>query len=193
MHGVASSASLARTFVACALAVAGLTACGGCPQSSGEGGGGGSASTGSGGEGNPEGTTATGEHTVVDSQSPGAHETPEHDLVFDDHALSAAPSDAPPERLTQEMISHIVTGQTADIIQCYELALHRDASAAGRVVLRMHISASGNVVSTEVADNTVGDDEVGTCIAEHAQHWHFPESQHDIAVTYPFQLSPSAS
>ena len=179
-------AASARACVACVLAL-GLVACGGCPRE------GGTTSSAEGAEGTELGndaTTAGDEHPQVASQGPEAHETPAHDLVFDDHALSAGPSDAPPERLTQEMISHIVQGQIADVLQCYEAGLHRDAAAQGRVVVLMHISASGNVVSTEVSESSIADQAVGACIATHAQHWHFPESQHDIAVTYPFVLTP---
>ncbi|AKF08392.1 FHA/TonB domain protein [Sandaracinus amylolyticus] len=131
------------------------------------------------------------ESTVVASQGPTAHETPQHDLEFDEQVVTASPSDAPPERLTPEIVQHVVTGQLTDVHQCYENALHAAPGTAGRVAVLMHISSTGNVVSTEVAENTTGIDTLGTCIAEHAQHWHFPEAAHDIAVRYPFALQPA--
>ncbi|UJR79017.1 AgmX/PglI C-terminal domain-containing protein [Sandaracinus amylolyticus] len=137
------------------------------------------------------GNTAGSESTAVASQGPTAHETPEHNLEFDEQVVTASPSDAPPERLTPEIVQHVVTGQLTDVHQCYENALHATPGTAGRVAVLMHISATGNVVSTEVAENTTGVDTLGTCIAQHAQHWHFPEAAHDIAVRYPFSLQPA--
>ena len=136
-------------------------------------------------------TAGAEEVAVVPSQGPTAHETPEHNLDFDEQLVTASPSDAPPERLTPEIVQHIVTGQLTDVHQCYENALHEAPGTAGRVAVLMHISATGNVVSTEVAENTTGVDALGTCIATHAQHWHFPEAAHDIAVRYPFVLQPA--
>lgn len=164
-------------------AAVGGTACGGsCPpaESAGEGGG---ANAGAGGE--------TESVPTVAHQGPTAHETPEHNLEFDDHLVNASPSDAPPERLTPEIVEHIVQGQIPDVHQCYENALHVSAATTGRVVVLMHISATGNVVSSEVGENTTGNDALGQCISEHVQHWHFPEAAHDISVRYPFVLQPT--
>ncbi len=174
------------TSLVCLVASMCLAACGGCP----EGRGGGAAT--SGGDtvaANPSGATSD----VAPSQGPSAHETPEHNLDFDDHSVHASASDAPPERLTPDLVRHIIQGQLPDVHQCYEAALVRDATLSGRVVISMHISQTGNVVATEVAETTIADAAVGTCIAEHARHWHFPEAQHDIAVRYPFVLAPASA
>lgn len=169
------------TGIAVLMALAGGCAGGNCPRE-------GAASTG--GNASAGGESAT---TPVASQGPAAHETPEHNLEFEDHTVTASPSDAPPERLTPDLIEHIVQGQIPDVHQCYENALHAAPTTTGRVTVLMHISASGNVVSTEVAENTTGVDTLGECIAEHIQHWHFPEAAHDIAVRYPFLLQPASS
>lgn len=151
---------------------------GNCPRGEAAGGGAGNAGAG-------------GETAVVAHQGPTAHETPEHDLEFDDHVVTASPSDAPPERLTPEIIEHIVQGQIGDVHQCYENALHATAGIRGRVLVLMHVSATGNVVSSEIGENTTGNDALGECIAGHVQHWHFPEAAHDISVRYPFVLTPT--
>ncbi len=126
-------------------------------------------------------------------QGPAAHETPQHDLEFEDHTVTASPSDAPPERLTPELIEHIVLGQIPDIHQCYENALVGHPDLTGRVVVLMHIHASGNVVGAEVGENTLGENGAGVaeCIVEQVDDWHFPTAAHDIAVRYPFVLVPA--
>ncbi|MDQ3038081.1 MAG: AgmX/PglI C-terminal domain-containing protein [Myxococcota bacterium] len=168
-----------------ATAMWGGTGCGGSCPSADATGESGAANAGAGGE-------TPGVATVA-HQGPTAHETPEHNLEFDDHVVGASPSDAAPERLTPEIIEHIVQGQIPDVHQCYENALHASAAITGRVVVLMHISATGNVVSSEVGENTTGSDGLAECISEHVQHWHFPEAAHDISVRYPFLLQPTTA
>lgn len=156
----------------CALAAPTLVACGGCPR------------------GNQR-TLTEAERQQVADQGPTSHETPEHDLSIDsDEVVTAAPDQSPPDRITPAMIQAVVRAQIEDVRECYETGLHADATLTGRVVLHMHIGASGNVIGADVAESTLASPTVGECIAEHADDWHFPEAAHDVSVRYPFQLNP---
>lgn len=126
-------------------------------------------------------------------QGPTVHETPEHDLAFEDHVVRASPSDAPPERLSPEAIEHVVQGEISDVHQCYENALVAHPELTGRVVVRFHVHSTGNVLAAEIAESTLGEagQGVAECIVEHVDDWHFPQAAHDVAVTFPFVLEPA--
>jgi TonB family protein len=115
----------------------------------------------------------------------------DHDIELGELVIEArAPSPPTPtlEPLTPERIGRIAEGQIADLRHCYESALAAAPALSGRVVVLLHIHASGNVVSAEVAESTIEDPAVGACIAEHVDDWHFPEAPHEVAVRVPFVL-----
>lgn len=95
--------------------------------------------------------------------------------------------------LDSDIVRRIVRAHINDVRDCYaeELAKHPDLS--GRVALDFTIASRGNVSRSEVESNTLKDDKtVGPCIAKAAKRWRFPKPPggEDVAVTYPFTLSP---
>ena len=93
--------------------------------------------------------------------------------------------------LDKEIIRRIVRAHINEVRYCYNKALSKDPALEGRVKVKFTIAATGAVTAAEVADSTVGDESVGTCIAKAAKRWKFPKPIGGgiVVVTYPFVLS----
>jgi len=76
---------------------------------------------------------------------------------------------------------------------CYESQLTRFPKLNGKVAVRFVITAAGTVSSSQVAQSTVNNGELETCIAGRVQTWIFPKPKGGgvVIVTYPFILKQS--
>ena len=114
----------------------------------------------------------------------------------------ASPPDAvpPPEQdnpgtfgaLPRDVIRDIVRANIEQVRACYNTGLAKEPTLAGRVAIRFIITPTGTVGSSVVLESTVSDPAVGSCIADAAKGWQFPEPRGggNVFVTYPFNLSP---
>jgi TonB family protein len=92
--------------------------------------------------------------------------------------------------LSREVIRRIIRRHINEVRHCYEQALMRDPTLAGRVEVRFVIGPSGSVQSSELASSSVADEMVGRCITRSVQRWTFPAPDGGgiVVVTYPFTL-----
>jgi Ca-activated chloride channel family protein len=98
--------------------------------------------------------------------------------------------------LDKDIIRRIIQARINEVRGCYNAALIRDPSVAGRVEINFVIRGNGKVMSSVVQANETGDWELGNCIAKRAKEWVFPEVEgggSTIIVTYPFVLRPRGS
>jgi Ca-activated chloride channel family protein len=94
--------------------------------------------------------------------------------------------------LDRDIIRRMVRARINEVRGCYNAALVRDPTTAGRVEINFVIMRDGKVASAVVQSNDTGDARLGSCIAARAKQWAFPEVEggSTIIVTYPFALSP---
>jgi len=85
----------------------------------------------------------------------------------------------------------LVVRQNRDAIRtCYQRQLRRDPTLGGQVVVRFKIVPDGTVARAEIAESSLGDVNVESCIREEVQTWTFaePEGGGHVIVNYPFNL-----
>ncbi len=89
--------------------------------------------------------------------------------------------------LDPNVVANTIRSRKGAIIACYEKALKRNPSLAGKVQLRFTISAIGKVTAAEIDTNTLGDDEVGSCMVTIVKTWRFPApAGGEVQFSYPF-------
>ncbi len=76
----------------------------------------------------------------------------------------------------------------ADLQTCYESRLQAHPGLAGKVVLTLRLDASGDVSDVSVAESTVEDDELLTCVVDRARRWTMADVETTVEV--PFVFSP---
>lgn len=95
--------------------------------------------------------------------------------------------------LTADQIRRVIQRNISQVQHCYEQGLQRNPSMAGRVTVAFIISPTGAVQSSSVADNSLGDSAVGSCISGAVRRWAFPQPDPAgvVSVRFPFNLSQS--
>jgi TonB family protein len=94
--------------------------------------------------------------------------------------------------LDKTIIKRLIARRRNEVRACYETALQKDHSLAGRVELQLTISPDGRVTNATADKSEVGED-VGACIAHAARSWRFPavDSGGISVVNYPFAFTPA--
>jgi len=94
--------------------------------------------------------------------------------------------------LSRDAIRRVIQRHIVDVRRCYRRRLAASPTLSGRITVRFVISPTGNVVSSEATDDTLGDPQVGACVAGAVRGWRFPRPEGGgiVAVTYPFRFDP---
>lgn len=83
-------------------------------------------------------------------------------------------------------ITAVLRAHLGALRECYEHGLKRDRTLAGKLVLRLEISADGDPCGVSVDQDTFRSPDVAACIVHRAQHWRFPRASGDtVSVSYP--------
>ena len=95
--------------------------------------------------------------------------------------------------LDKELIRAVIRRNVNQIRYCYESQLSRFPKLNGKVAVKFVISASGSVASSDVAQSTVSNAELETCVAGRVRTWIFPKPKGGgvVIVTYPFLFKQS--
>jgi hypothetical protein len=95
--------------------------------------------------------------------------------------------------LDKEIIRRIVRQHLNEVRFCYDEALARKPSLAGRVVAQFMIAGTGKVFASVLQSSTLGDVGVESCIVAATRRWLYPAPAGGglVTVTYPFQLAPA--
>lgn len=93
--------------------------------------------------------------------------------------------------IDREAIRRIIQQNKNAIRSCYERSLQRKPDLYGKLVLEWDIEDKGIVTRTAVKSNTLGDDQVATCIMGRIKALRFPEPPPEVTgrVTFPFVFS----
>ncbi|MEI8254371.1 MAG: AgmX/PglI C-terminal domain-containing protein [Deltaproteobacteria bacterium] len=106
-------------------------------------------------------------------------------------AQSANPVAAAASTIDRPAFQRAIRGHRDEFDGCYQLALRRDPTVSGQVVIRFEIAPDGHVAAASVAESAAGLDDVGECVASHAQSWTFspPGGSGTLTTTYPFNFA----
>ncbi|HZH04875.1 MAG TPA: AgmX/PglI C-terminal domain-containing protein, partial [Myxococcaceae bacterium] len=89
--------------------------------------------------------------------------------------------------IDRDAVAKAVNSHLQEVRACYEKALLRDPSLAGKVVLEWTISTAGRVVSTKTKSSTLRNGAVESCILQELKGWQFPSAKGGtVIVSYPF-------
>ncbi|MCB0349882.1 MAG: AgmX/PglI C-terminal domain-containing protein [Bdellovibrionales bacterium] len=90
--------------------------------------------------------------------------------------------------IDREAIRRVIRENLKQFENCYNQALRRNSDAYGKVEITWHIEERGRATHSRVKTNTIGDKNMGECIARVIRGLTFPEPPQDqiAEVTYPF-------
>jgi len=96
------------------------------------------------------------------------------------------------DQIDKEAIRRIVRSRHNEVRHCYNQALTRDPNLQGRLEVTFTIGPTGTVPVAAISANTLGDREIGSCVAAAVRRWRFPRpaTGGTAMVTYPFSFSP---
>jgi TonB family protein len=95
--------------------------------------------------------------------------------------------------LDKELIRQVIHRNRAAVKFCYESQLNRFPKLEGKVAVKFIITADGTVKTSSVAQSTVNNPELETCVAGRVRTWQFPKPKGGgmVLVTYPFIFKQS--
>ncbi len=90
--------------------------------------------------------------------------------------------------LDKDLVAKVVQANQRQILYCYEMQLNRLPHLSGKVVVKFVVSPTGSVANASVAQSTVNNAELESCMAGRVKTWQFPKPQGGgvAIVTYPF-------
>lgn len=106
----------------------------------------------------------------------------------------SAPQDLDPVDLDPQAVIAKIRQYRGALVACYETALKRNPTLAGKITLRFTIGKIGKVTKVDIEVDTMHDDDVNACIVDHAKNWRFPAPQSgsdDVQFSYPFIFQAS--
>ncbi len=90
-------------------------------------------------------------------------------------------------QIDKEAVAKAINSHLAEVQRCYESALLKNPSLAGKVVLEWSISTQGRVVSSKSKSSTLKDSSVESCILRSLNNWQFPAARgSSVIISYPF-------
>ncbi len=105
----------------------------------------------------------------------------------------SAPQDLDPGDLDPGQVAAKIRQYRGAMVACYEAALKRNATLAGKITLRFSVNQAGKVSHVEIEVDTMHDDDFAKCIVERAQSWRFPAPKGggEVQFAYPFIFQSS--
>jgi TonB family protein len=89
-------------------------------------------------------------------------------------------------------VRHVINSRIAAIKMCYERQLRRNPTLEGRITIQFTIGGAGTVTSASATENTLGDAEVGSCVASTFRRFRFtPPEGGSVTFSFPFVFQPS--
>ncbi len=97
--------------------------------------------------------------------------------------------------LSKEEINRVVRRHMNQIKHCYEKELNKNPKLNGKLLGSWTITGTGAVSTSKIAQNTLKNKTVGTCVNRIIKRMRFPKPRGggQVFVSYPFIFSPSGS
>jgi hypothetical protein len=95
--------------------------------------------------------------------------------------------------LDREVIDSIIRRRQDRIRLCYERQLNFKPSLSGKIAVAFTIGKNGNVVKSDIAEDTMNDAAVRSCVLKEVSTWTFPAPRGGtlVKVEYPFVFESS--
>lgn len=95
--------------------------------------------------------------------------------------------------LDKELVRKVIHANRNQIRYCYESQLNRFPKLEGKVSVRFTITGQGSVSQSTVAQSSINNAELETCVAGRVRMWTFPKPKGGglVIVTYPFIFKQS--
>lgn len=92
------------------------------------------------------------------------------------------------EGLPREVVAKVIARHLSEVRYCYESALQRAPHLAGKVAVLFTIDPSGAVSQADVAESSLGSEQVEACVLSRVRRWRFPEPRGGgvVSVSYPW-------
>ena len=92
------------------------------------------------------------------------------------------------EGLTKDEVAKVIHSHLSEIRYCYESAILKDPTLAGKVMIDFKINPTGIVPNAGVSEATLTDHQVSNCLLGKLKTWKFPQPRGGVyvAVSYPF-------
>lgn len=91
----------------------------------------------------------------------------------------------------KEALGKFIRLRLRSIQGCYEAQLKRNPQLRGKIVLRFTIGTRGQVVEVSIDSDTMGNDEVASCVMRLVKAWRLPFTpEGDTPVSFPFLFQP---
>lgn len=105
---------------------------------------------------------------------------------------SDADADVDSTTVDKEALNRYIKGRMKSLQSCYERELKRNPGLRGKLVVRFTIGTRGQITEVDITSNSLGDDEVGSCVSRLIKTWHFPFTpEADASVEFPFIFTPT--
>ena len=97
--------------------------------------------------------------------------------------------------LAKDVIARVIRLKFSEIKFCYEKSLQQSPDLAGKLVVLFVIDATGTVSEANVAEATIEDPALETCVLNRVRRWKFPEPRGGgvVSVTHPWFFKPAGS
>jgi len=94
--------------------------------------------------------------------------------------------------LDRAVIQATIAKYLNQVRACYEARLRINPGLVGQVTMKFEVGPGGTLNYSKVARSSLGDPEVGSCIADKMMSWQFPKPVGgvNVRVSYPFLLRP---
>lgn len=92
--------------------------------------------------------------------------------------------------IDKEAVAKVINSHLQEVRACYEKALLKDPSLAGKVVLEWNISTAGLVTTAKTKSSSLRNASVESCILSALKTWKFPPAKGaGVLITYPFMFN----
>ena len=124
------------------------------------------------------------------TQGGGTVDTVHHEAKLVSHVMDSTP-DVEGGAIDRDKLSKFVKVRLKSIQGCYERELKRNPNLKGKIVVRFTIGENGRVKDVDIDENTMGSEEVASCIKTTIRAWTTPFTGAEVPVSYPFVFSAS--
>jgi outer membrane biosynthesis protein TonB len=96
-------------------------------------------------------------------------------------------------QLSSKEVQHVVSTHRASTRACYDPESWRNPSLSGKVTMQWVVKADGSVDGAHVAQSTLGNSVVESCMVKDVTSWRFPSTGGESNITVPFVFSGEPS
>ena len=122
----------------------------------------------------------------------GARLREKQDVAVRGSVSAEGDADVDSPTVDKEALGRFIKLRLRSIQGCYETQLKRNPNLRGKVVLRFTIGTRGQVVEVSIDSDTMGNDEIASCVMRLVKAWRLPFTPDtDTPVSFPFLFQPT--